>query len=185
MAPSGELEPILTLQRFISALLRSTDNFTTKRVKNTKMLPAKNFCPYKNLRTLVVSVPSFPHAFSENPGGFRTGPPIKTFGGDELGCRAQISSSVGERKLMNRFVVNIVFPQHPTHFISRRFRSAARSRFRRDTLGSNDLKKSGRRERYSGSTSASSFSRPDRPGSLAADIRCSSGNRPIARSRRG
>jgi hypothetical protein len=22
---------------------------------------------------------------------------------------------------MNRFVVNIVFPQHPTHFISRRF----------------------------------------------------------------
>jgi hypothetical protein len=29
--------------------------------------------------------PSFPHAFSGNPGGIRTGPPIKTFGGDGLG----------------------------------------------------------------------------------------------------
>jgi hypothetical protein len=28
--------------------------------------------------------PSFPHAFSGNPGGIRTGPPIKTFGGDGL-----------------------------------------------------------------------------------------------------
>ena len=55
--------------------------------------------------TLVVSIPSFPHAFSGNPGEFRTGPPIKAFGGDELGLRAQISSSVGERKLMKHFVV--------------------------------------------------------------------------------
>jgi hypothetical protein len=29
--------------------------------------------------------PSFPHAFSGNPGGIRTGPPIKTFGGDDFG----------------------------------------------------------------------------------------------------
>jgi hypothetical protein len=29
--------------------------------------------------------PSFPHAFSGNPGEIRTGPPIKTFGGDGLG----------------------------------------------------------------------------------------------------
>jgi hypothetical protein len=29
--------------------------------------------------------PSFPHAFSGNPGGFRTGPPIKAFGGDDFG----------------------------------------------------------------------------------------------------
>src|SRR5687768_15664644 len=28
---------------------------------------------------------SFPHACSGNPGGIRTGPPIKTFGGDDLG----------------------------------------------------------------------------------------------------
>ena len=28
--------------------------------------------------------PSFPHVFSGNPGGIRTGPPIKTFGGDGL-----------------------------------------------------------------------------------------------------
>jgi len=28
---------------------------------------------------------SFPHAFSGNPGGIRTGPPIRTFGGDGLG----------------------------------------------------------------------------------------------------
>jgi hypothetical protein len=28
--------------------------------------------------------PSFPHAFSGNPGDIRTGPPIKTFGGDTL-----------------------------------------------------------------------------------------------------
>jgi hypothetical protein len=28
---------------------------------------------------------SFPHAFSGNPGGIRTGPPIKTFGGDDFG----------------------------------------------------------------------------------------------------
>jgi hypothetical protein len=27
---------------------------------------------------------SFPHASSGNPGGIRTGPPIKTFGGDDL-----------------------------------------------------------------------------------------------------
>src|SRR4029453_6305581 len=31
--------------------------------------------------------PSFPHAFSGNPGEIRTGPPIKTFGGDGLGSR--------------------------------------------------------------------------------------------------
>jgi hypothetical protein len=29
--------------------------------------------------------PSFPHAFSGNPGEFRTGPPIEAFGGDNLG----------------------------------------------------------------------------------------------------
>src|SRR3989338_9165708 len=29
--------------------------------------------------------PSFPHAFSGNPGETRTGPPIKTFGGDNFG----------------------------------------------------------------------------------------------------
>ena len=29
--------------------------------------------------------PSFPHVFSGNPGEFRTGAPIKTFGGDNLG----------------------------------------------------------------------------------------------------
>ena len=28
---------------------------------------------------------SFPHASSGNPGGIRTGPPIKTFGGDDPG----------------------------------------------------------------------------------------------------
>jgi hypothetical protein len=27
---------------------------------------------------------SFPHAFSGNPDEIRTGPPIKTFGGDDL-----------------------------------------------------------------------------------------------------
>jgi hypothetical protein len=31
--------------------------------------------------------PSFPHVFSGNPGGIRTGPPIKTFGGDGFGSR--------------------------------------------------------------------------------------------------
>src|SRR6266542_1342695 len=30
-------------------------------------------------------VPSFPHAFSGNPGETGTGPPIKTFGGDAFG----------------------------------------------------------------------------------------------------
>ena len=55
---------------------------------------------------LAAPVSSFPHVFSVNPGKFRTGPPIKRFGGDdELGCRAHISSSVGERKIMNHFVV--------------------------------------------------------------------------------
>jgi hypothetical protein len=34
--------------------------------------------------------PSFPHAFSGNPGEIRTGPPIKTFGGD--GLEGRISS---------------------------------------------------------------------------------------------
>ena len=32
----------------------------------------------------IVRVQSFPHAFSGNPGEIRTGPPIKTFGGDNL-----------------------------------------------------------------------------------------------------
>src|SRR3989338_3246823 len=32
--------------------------------------------------------PSFPHAFSGNPGEFRTGPPIKTFGGDNFGGKS-------------------------------------------------------------------------------------------------
>jgi hypothetical protein len=31
--------------------------------------------------------PSFPHAFSGNPGETQTGPPIKTFGGDNFGER--------------------------------------------------------------------------------------------------
>src|SRR5439155_13791816 len=29
--------------------------------------------------------PSFPHAFSGNPGEFLTGPPIRTFGGENFG----------------------------------------------------------------------------------------------------
>ena len=40
--------------------------------------------------SVAVPLPSFPYAFSGNPGELRTGPPIKTFGGDELGCRAGI-----------------------------------------------------------------------------------------------
>ena len=59
-------------------------------------------------------IPSFPHAFSGNPGKIRTGPPIKAFGGDELGFRAQVSSSVGERKLMKHFVNSVV--QEPVAF---------------------------------------------------------------------
>jgi hypothetical protein len=61
--------------------------------------------------TLAVSVPSFPHAFSGNPGEFRTGPPIKTFGGDELGFRAEVSSSGRERELMYHFVVTKLSPE--------------------------------------------------------------------------
>jgi hypothetical protein len=45
--------------------------------------------PRSLLRSGVVGsaarVPSFPDAFSGNAGEFRTGPPIKTFGGDDLG----------------------------------------------------------------------------------------------------
>jgi hypothetical protein len=33
------------------------------------------------------TIPSFPHAFSGNPGGIRTGPPIKTFGVTVMGTR--------------------------------------------------------------------------------------------------
>src|SRR6266702_6084424 len=32
-----------------------------------------------------IPTPSFPHAFSGNPGETLTGPPIKTFGGDDFG----------------------------------------------------------------------------------------------------
>src|SRR5918995_6910122 len=39
------------------------------------------------LQPLCPTSPSFPHVFSGNPGGIRTGPPIKTFGGDGLGGR--------------------------------------------------------------------------------------------------
>ena len=63
--------------------------------------PSKKCCI-----TLQFPSPSFPLLFSGNPGEFRTGPPIKRFGGDELGFRVQISSSAGVRKLMHHFVVS-------------------------------------------------------------------------------
>ena len=56
---------------------------------------------------LNVSLSSFPRAFSGASAVLardksRTGPPIKTFGGDALGCQAQISFSVGERTPINQ-----------------------------------------------------------------------------------
>ena len=39
-------------------------------------------------------------------------PPIKTFGDDELRLRAQISSSLGEHKIINHFVVNSLLSLH-------------------------------------------------------------------------
>ena len=46
--------------------------------------------------------PSFPHAFSGNPGEFRTGPPTKTFGGDYV---MEIFIISGQNSIMNHFVV--------------------------------------------------------------------------------
>jgi hypothetical protein len=40
--------------------------------------------------SVAVPLPSFPYAFSGNPGELRTGPTMKTFGGDGLGRRAGI-----------------------------------------------------------------------------------------------
>jgi hypothetical protein len=40
--------------------------------------------------------PSFPHAFSGNPGGIRTGPLIKTFGGDDFGVASLRLSQIFE-----------------------------------------------------------------------------------------
>jgi hypothetical protein len=40
--------------------------------------------------------PSFPHAFSGNPGGIRTGPPIKTFGVTALGVALFVSAAIFE-----------------------------------------------------------------------------------------
>jgi hypothetical protein len=50
--------------------------------------------------------PSFPHAFSGNPGGIGTGPPIKTFGGDVLGIA--ILYSVQERLSTLNFEPNFL-----------------------------------------------------------------------------
>ena len=44
--------------------------------------------PLENEKELLSTSSSFPHAFSGNPGESRDGPPIKTFGGDDLGVRA-------------------------------------------------------------------------------------------------
>src|SRR5918996_1701120 len=53
--------------------------------------------------------PSFPHGFSGNPGGIRTGPPIRTFGGDGFGVASlrpnQIfegGHEVNEERKLNR-----------------------------------------------------------------------------------
>jgi len=75
---------------------RSDSRRRTRRGQSKRIL-------FRNLRALRVSfekkgpgwsvavlLPSFPHAFSGNPGELRTGPPIKAFGGDELGRRAGI-----------------------------------------------------------------------------------------------
>ena len=43
--------------------------------------------PLENENELLSTGLSFPHAFSGTPGESRTGPPIKTFGGDGLGSR--------------------------------------------------------------------------------------------------
>src|SRR5690242_10983031 len=77
----------------------------------------------------VVSISSFPHAFSGNPGEFRTGPRSKHSGGDELRFRAQISSSVGERKLMNHFVVK----NHSASYFSFISRYTSRARVKSAT----------------------------------------------------
>ena len=38
--------------------------------------------PTENEKGYLPAESSFPHAFGGNPGGIRTGPPIKAFGGD-------------------------------------------------------------------------------------------------------
>jgi hypothetical protein len=57
---------------------------------------------------------SFPQASSGNPGGIRTGPPIKTFGGDDLGeshllTSAAIFEGDHEVKIINLNLVAFVF----------------------------------------------------------------------------
>jgi hypothetical protein len=44
--------------------------------------------------------PSFPHAFSGNPGGIRTGPPIKTFGGDDFGVASLRPAAIFEEETL-------------------------------------------------------------------------------------
>ena len=56
-------------------LFQQPANTRPQRIKMEYVLQAANS------RTSL----SFPHASSGNPGGIRTGPPIKTFGGDDLG----------------------------------------------------------------------------------------------------
>jgi hypothetical protein len=69
--------------------------------------------------------PSFPHAFSGNPGGIRTGPPIKTFGGDGLESpqfskEAQSSQSVFDFRLI-ALVRNPLLLEHRTGVVALRF----------------------------------------------------------------
>jgi len=85
---------------FFVSFVRSFENWGWRWASwgTTPLLP-----PFANKHDGPDLVPSFPHAFSGNPGEFGTGPPIRTFGGDAF------SSSVGERKLMTHFVVIFVF----------------------------------------------------------------------------
>jgi hypothetical protein len=56
--------------------------------------------------------PSFPHAFSGNPGGIRTGPPIKTFGGDVLRIAIHLlpANFKAEPQAQNRVTLLITNP---------------------------------------------------------------------------
>jgi hypothetical protein len=88
------------------------NSFTTKHTKDTKeekiISPRRAFLvPFPFFAVFAFSfrkkvswrsrLLSFPHAFSGNPGEFRTGPPIKTSGVTAWDIVPAFSSPVGER----------------------------------------------------------------------------------------
>ncbi len=84
------LSSLLRSRLFFSGLLAPL-RLATRKSEEPLFLISTGLIPRSLLRngdSKPSRSPSFPHAFSGNPGEIRTGPPIRTFGGDAFGTNS-------------------------------------------------------------------------------------------------